>query len=523
MVKAYQAWDKGRFSTVRAILDRYRPREGEVDARGFEWRLLESLSRQPEPDVLQGHVGAVHELALFPDGRRVASVGEDGTLRIWDVPTRTQIGVIDFGTALENIDLAAGGLHSVAVSPNGRYLVAGADVVGLIDLEGDDTVCELFRAAYNVDSLAFSADGQRIAAGTRYEDVCLLKLDGEVLARVPCDSRAETLTYLPQRQQWLVPNVRDPQALDYQGEYLQVWDDHFDRIVRELDTTSELGYTDIKFARAAPGCRDAVAASSLTPRLYVLSLESGKVLEVRDDFRSRLTDFAFSPDGSALATAQVDGSICYLPWVIDRHGKRLIGAQLQTIVAHQGRCHSIRFLSADTLLTGGDDGLNVWDLRQFQKHVQVRLPADAFSDPEYSADGQQLVLGSSAPGVAWIVDARTAEVVNSIPYDDAGAGTALSPSGEAIALVCRAGRFVSVVNTKAVKSVRSPIRTASGTSPFHPTKAPSRVLATYSGFRTARVVNCSMNGDCLGKQTSSRSLMLATGLASEVSMAAFRH
>jgi len=134
MVTAYTAWEKGWPVQTQRLLEDLRPPPGQTDLRGWEWHLLASLNQSPQPVVLSGHQGSVNELAVFPDHRRVASVGEDGTLRIWDTLDKTCLTTVDLGKVLPGIDLAAGGLHSVAISPDGRHVAAGADVVGLYDL-----------------------------------------------------------------------------------------------------------------------------------------------------------------------------------------------------------------------------------------------------------------------------------------------------------------------------------------------------------------------------------------------------
>jgi WD40 repeat protein len=49
------------------------------------------LSAQKEVSALQGHLGAVMDMALSPDGRTLASCGDDHLVKLWNVASRQEI------------------------------------------------------------------------------------------------------------------------------------------------------------------------------------------------------------------------------------------------------------------------------------------------------------------------------------------------------------------------------------------------------------------------------------------------
>ena len=71
---AQQAWRDGNVGRVRELLDETRPRPGQADLRGFEWRYLRRLADE-EPLTLR-HPTQVRKVAFSPDGRFLAVAGE---------------------------------------------------------------------------------------------------------------------------------------------------------------------------------------------------------------------------------------------------------------------------------------------------------------------------------------------------------------------------------------------------------------------------------------------------------------
>src|SRR5205823_4187601 len=65
---AKHSWETGSIAHVRELLEKYRPKAGETDLRGFEWYYLNRLCH--------AEILTVQGFAVFsPDGKRLASAG----------------------------------------------------------------------------------------------------------------------------------------------------------------------------------------------------------------------------------------------------------------------------------------------------------------------------------------------------------------------------------------------------------------------------------------------------------------
>jgi eukaryotic-like serine/threonine-protein kinase len=282
---AQQAWEEGNLARARALLERQRPQPGEEDLRGFEWRYLWQLCRDESLYTFKGHKGGVSGLRFSPDGETLASTGDDGTVRLWDLAGRR--GIV---TLQESEDHAT----SLAFKPGGGLLATTANSrVNLWDLATRRRVAILRHEALCVD-VAFSPDGETLASAGN---------GGIKLWNVATRQPVATLT----------TDALLRVAFSPDGKILAAA--CFDRTVRlwDLGTRRELaplrGHTAFVISLAFSPDSKILASGSNDSTVKLWNLATRQLDRTLPGHTGPIEQIRFSPDGKMLMTGSGDRTV----------------------------------------------------------------------------------------------------------------------------------------------------------------------------------------------------------------------
>ncbi len=401
---AQNAWRDNAIARLLQLLDEQRPGPGQDDLRGFEWyylwrlchserrtlthkHALGSVAYSPDgtrlatatrhmggPDEvkiwdarsgkevrrLTGHGEPISCVTFSKDGRRLATASWDRTIKVWDAQTGKQLLTIT--TQAGRAQNPAGGrVQSVAFSPDGKYLASQNwdQTVKLWDARTGTAIRTVYQTPkdshflFSIGSVAFSADGKRLATGgapgpkvwdlaTGAEAFPLIRQKGLLNEQVSC------IAFSPDGKQLAAATGTD---------------------------------------NVAPG------------RVKVWDAQTGKELRTLTGHGGSISCLAYSRDSRLLATAGADRTV--------RIWDAQTGRELRTLKGHTGEVNSVAFNHDGALLAsaGDDKTVKIWDAHRDQE--ALTLGGLVTGGVAFSPDGKRLAATSQDPIFVRIWDSRT--------------------------------------------------------------------------------------------------------------------
>ena len=380
--------------------------ECQAKLRNWEHRYLST--RFNSKQTFLGHTGKISGVCYSPDGKRIASAGEDGTVKVWDAQNGQQVRTI--------AGLKQGGIYGVCFSPDGQRLAAaGFGTLKVWEARTGQELLALTGPNNGSPGVSFSPDGKRVASGAaKTVKVWDVATGQEVLALRGHSGGVLAVCFSP-----------DGQRLASAGwdDAIRVWNVATGREVLALRGHASFNQTTVVSSVCFSPDGKRLASASYDGTVKVWGAEQGQAVFTLKGHAYRAHSVCFSPDGKRLASASTDLTV--------RVWDAGTGREVFALRGHRDQVWSVAFSpDAKKLASAGWDGMvKVWDAVQGQEVRALSGHTNMVTSIGFSRDGKRLA-SASYDGTVKVWDAdKSQQILTFKGHTSAVTGVCFSPDG----------------------------------------------------------------------------------------------
>jgi RNA polymerase sigma factor (sigma-70 family) len=368
---------------------------------------------------LTGHRKSVSCVAYSPDGKMIATAGDEEAIQLWDATTGRLLRRLEGHKARDRYSVQ---MVTFAFSPDGRQLLSGGydHTARLWDVATGREVGRLGEHKGGVLCVAYTPSGKQVFTGGFEEPIRLWDVaTGKEVRRFPkrsegafrmalapgCQTIASSHVVYRAPRFWDVAGGRE--ILSSRGPEVEVTGIVFSRDARTLTTARHDGISQWEADTGRELCRwekvpsmlscltsspdgRIVAGGNIDGTICLWQADTGRELRRLEDPKGWVLGLAFAPDGKVLASACNDGVV--------RLWDLATGAQFRRLTGHTRYARDVAFSpDGKTLASAAEDqSVRLWridtgeEMRRLEtSHLQTQAVA-------ISPDG--LLLAAASPG-----------------------------------------------------------------------------------------------------------------------------
>ncbi len=334
--------------------------------------LLSKFGFGQEPKLMLpiGYTNLIYSAALSPDGKKIVTLSEDKTAKIWDVET---------GKLIADLIGHTESVTSAAFSPDGTKIVTTASLDTIVKIwkaENGKLLTDLTGQTDSIISTAFSPHGEKILTISGGKTIKIWNVaDGKLIANLTGHTdEVKSASFSPDGNK-IVITWGDGTA--------NIWDVASEKLVINLADRTEM----FKTATFSPDGKR-IVTSSWEKDAKIWDVESGNLIAELIGHTDRTISAAFSPDRKWIVTASDDRTA--IIW--DVESRELImkcKGHERSVNSSSFSPNGKRFVTASR-----DKTAKIWDVESRYVIAELIGHTQSVYSAIFSSDGKKIVTAS---------------------------------------------------------------------------------------------------------------------------------